>query len=73
MSDIESLGKKRKRGDDSVGCDRDEESEAKKVKQSFHNCIFYWIKNLHIRPGHRGKLAASSVMKIFLLPTPAAL
>ena len=32
MSDIESLGKKRKRDDDSVGGDKDEESEAKKVK-----------------------------------------
>ena len=35
MSDIELLGKKRKRADDSVGCDKDEESEAKKVNIKF--------------------------------------
>ena len=35
MSDIESMGKKRKRGDDRGGLDKDEESEAKKVNIKF--------------------------------------
>ena len=35
MSDIESLGKKRKREDDRVEGDTDEESEAKKVNIKF--------------------------------------
>ena len=35
MSDIELMGKKRKRGDDSGGCDNDGDSEAKRVNIKF--------------------------------------
>ena len=36
MSQINSLGKKRKRGDDNDACDKDEESEVKRVNKKFY-------------------------------------
>ena len=50
MSDIESLGKKRKRDNDSVEYNRDEESEAKKVNIKFDNFFFYFEKKNYMSP-----------------------
>ena len=36
MSQINSLGKKRKRGDGNDACDKDEESEVKRVNKKFY-------------------------------------
>lgn len=46
MSDIELLGKKRKRANDNVGCDKEEESEAKKARPQGKTCCFLCRENI---------------------------